>query len=87
MIFSSPSRIRTQAGYALIITMCFLVVSLIVFGSVMYWAASSSNLTQRNNLFNQSEAAAESATEVVVTYMQRDFTFQSLRVCFKNGHR
>ncbi len=78
MIFSPSSHTHRQAGYALIVTMCFLVVSLIVFGSVMYWAATGSTNTQRNNLFNQSESAAESATEVVVTYMQRDFTFQSL---------
>jgi hypothetical protein len=65
-------------GYALVLILCFLVVSLIVFGSMMYWVSSNSGIVTRNNLFNQAQAAAESATEVAITAMQRDFAYQSL---------
>lgn len=51
----------------------FLVASLVVFASVMYWASSDANLTRRNNTFNQSEAAAEAADEFVISKMISDF--------------
>ena len=78
MIIQSQPFPRRQSGYALIIIMLFLAVSLIVFGSMMSWVASSAKVTQRNNLFNAAQAAAESATEVVLGNMIRDFSFQSL---------
>ena len=64
---------QTQSGFALVIVLTFLLVSLVVFGSVMYWVATNAKVTQRNNVFNQSEAAAESATEYVISYMLNDF--------------
>jgi hypothetical protein len=64
---------QTQSGFALLIVMCFLAASLIVFASVMYWVSTNANITQRNNSFNQSEAAAESATEYVISQMISDF--------------
>lgn len=75
-----PASISRSAcgGYALLITLVFLVVSLVVFASLMNWTSSNSKITKRNNLFNQSQAAAESATEVVVATMIRDFMYQSL---------
>jgi hypothetical protein len=67
-----------SAGYALIITMCFLAVALITYASMMYWVSTNAHITKRNNLFNQSENAAESATEMVLGAMMRDFYNQSL---------
>lgn len=67
-----PTR-PTCSGYALIIVMSFLTVTLLIFASVMSWAATNAEVTRRNNLFNQSEAAAESATENVLASMIRDF--------------
>jgi hypothetical protein len=64
---------QTQSGFALLIVLTFLLVSLLVFASVMSWVSTNSNITQRNNVFNQSEAAAESATEYVISAMLRDF--------------
>jgi len=69
---------RNRTGFALIITMCFLIVALIVFGSVMYWITSNSRVTARNNQFNMSEAAAEAATEKVLSQMNWDYISQSL---------
>ena len=63
----------TRSGFALVIVLAFLVASLVVFASVMYWATSDARITQRNNAFNQSEAAAESASEFVISKMMSDF--------------
>ena len=75
----SPSVARRQSGLALIIIMMFLGVSLIVFASIMYWISSNAKITLRNNLYNQTQAAAESATENALASMMRDFSFQNLQ--------
>ncbi len=77
-LFSHTKKNGGQAGYALMMILCFLAISLIVFGVMLCWVYSNSKIVNRNNLFNQSEAAAESAAEIAVTTMQRDFTYQSL---------
>jgi hypothetical protein len=69
---------RRQSGYALIMIMCFIAVSLIIFASTMRWASSNSTITRRNNAFNQAEGAAESASETQLSYMIRDFAYNSL---------
>jgi Tfp pilus assembly protein PilX len=74
--FRSPRR--NQTGFALMIIMVFVGVSLITFASMLLWTSTNSRITDRNNLFNQAEAAAESATEVPLAAMIRDFTSQSL---------
>jgi len=70
---SSSRRQSVAAGYALVVVLITLGVMLMVFASLLYWATSNARMTTRNNLFNQSEAAAESATENIMTYMMRDF--------------
>ena len=60
------------------LTLLFLAVALTAFASIMYWAASDSIVTERNNLYVSSQAAAESATEKVITTMMRDFTYGEL---------
>jgi hypothetical protein len=65
-------------GFALIITLIFLGVSLMVFGSMMYWVSSNAGLSLRNNQFNMSEYAAEAANEKVLSQMDHDFLNQSL---------
>ena len=69
---------RNSSGYALLIILCVLAACLIVFGSMMYWMSSNSLVTQRNNQFNMSEAAAEAATEKVLAQMNYDYVAQSL---------
>jgi hypothetical protein len=76
-ILSNPIR-REAEGYALLITMIFLAVTLMVFASMMYWISSNANVTNRNNQFNMSEAAAEAATESVLAQMNHDFFASSL---------
>jgi len=76
-ILSRP-RQWNRRGYALIIIMCFLAACLVVFTSVMYWVSSSSHVTAQNNQFNMSEAAAEAATEKVLSQMNYAYVAQSL---------
>jgi hypothetical protein len=64
---------QIQSGFALLIVLTFLLVSLLVFASVMSWVFTTAKITQRNNTFNQSQAAAESATEYVISQMLNDF--------------
>jgi len=78
MQISSKTLGRNQSGYALAIVLCFLVVTLIVFASIMYWVTSSANLTQRNNLYNVSQAAAQGAIELTLAQMDRDFIYQNI---------
>jgi hypothetical protein len=71
----SPSR---RKGYALLVTLVFLGVTLITLGGLMQWTASSSKLASKNNQFLSSESAAEAANEVVIAYMTRDYLSQSI---------
>jgi len=72
-----PAR-HGDRGFALIITLIFLAISLIIFGSMMYWVSSNSNVSLRNNQFNMSEVAAEAGVERVLAQMDRDFLAQNL---------
>jgi len=76
-IFFHSSQSRKRA-FALFWTLMFIGISLVTFGSIMYWVASSSKQAQRNNLFTTDEVAAEAATETVFAQMDRDFLYQSL---------
>jgi hypothetical protein len=69
---------KTNSGFALAITLCFLAVSLLTFAYIMYLTSSSATVTSRNNLYNMSQAAAEGAVEMAVAQMNRDFLYQSL---------
>ena len=69
---------RSRQGFTLMIVMLFLAVTLIVFASMLHWTSSNAVVTRRDNLFNQAEAAAESATEAALAPMIRDFAYQNL---------
>jgi hypothetical protein len=69
---------RNDKGYALLLTLVFLGVVLIVFASMMLWTSNSVSITLRNNQFNMSESAAEAATEKVLSQMDHDYLSQSL---------
>jgi len=78
MRITTPFSRCGQAGFALLITMIFLAIMLVAYASLMSWVSTNSHITTRNNLFNESEAAAESATESVLAAMMRDFNNQAL---------
>src|SRR5476651_1018845 len=70
---------RGKKGYALVITMLSLLIITWTFIGMWLWTSTNGTITQRNNTFNQSAAAAEAATEYVFTSMDRDFLFGSLQ--------
>ena len=75
----TPKSVRPAVGgFALIITMIFLGITLISFASIMYWVSSNVKVTELNNQYNMSSGAAEAAVETVLAQMNRDFMFQSL---------
>jgi hypothetical protein len=74
----SRSHLKGQSGFSLLIVMVFVGVSLVVFGSMMFWVSTNAKITLRNNLFNQAEAASESADEYALAPMIRDYVYQSL---------
>ncbi|MGA2684074.1 MAG: hypothetical protein ABSF51_03380 [Verrucomicrobiota bacterium] len=64
-------------GYALLMTMIFISVALLLLVSVMNWTNSSAMQTERNNLFGLGTGAAEAATERVIAQMTFDFFNQT----------
>jgi hypothetical protein len=76
-ITSTSARPGTR-GFALLITIIFLAVVLMIFASIMYWVSGSAKITERNNQYNMSSGAAEAAVERAVAQMDRDFNYGSL---------
>ena len=64
-----------QTGSALVITMIMSAVALAVLAGAMSWSATSTRLTYRSIQYNRSVAAAEAATEKVVSQINRDFLY------------
>jgi hypothetical protein len=75
---TSTSARHGGRGFALLITIVFLAVVLLVFASVMYWVSGNAKVTERNNQYVESSAAAEAAVEMALSAMDRDFLSQSL---------
>src|SRR4051794_26270134 len=72
------SRNLAQMGYALLTTMVFAVVSLVLITSTLSWTASSFRVTERNNEYHRAVGAAEASVESVIARMDRDFQNQTL---------
>jgi hypothetical protein len=67
------SRRNQQGGYALLLVMVFLGLSVLLLASTMKWTSTSAGLTDRNNEYFTSAAAAEAATEKVLVRVSRDY--------------
>ncbi|MGA2246887.1 MAG: hypothetical protein ABSH48_17985 [Verrucomicrobiota bacterium] len=78
MQIKSESFRHGHRGYSLLITMVFLAVVLMVFASMMYWVSSGARVSQQNNQYTMSEAAAEAAAERALAQMMRDYLSQTL---------
>jgi hypothetical protein len=75
MRISSPIEPRDRHGYALLITLVFLAITLVSLASMMWWASSNGKVTQQNELFTTAEAAADAGAEKVVSQLDRDWTY------------
>src|SRR5438128_2014396 len=77
MNISSANKKQSQKGYALLTVMVLAGVSIMIYASAAKWTAANSVVNDRNNTYNRAVAAAEGASEQVLSYMARDFFNQS----------
>ena len=69
----------SHEAYALLMVMILAGVSIIVFSSAAKWTSSAIVVTDRNNMYNRTTAAAEAATETILAQMTRDFVINRQR--------
>ncbi|HVK58778.1 MAG TPA: hypothetical protein VM735_08365 [Candidatus Kapabacteria bacterium] len=64
---------QKREGFALLVVLGFTAISLIALGGALSWTAHTSRTTDRNNQYFNTVAAAEAATEKVVSKLSGDF--------------
>ena len=69
---------RPSSGYALVLVLTFLGISLVILSGALKWTSTSALVTQRRNQYSSSLAVAEAATETVIARMVRDFQYQGV---------
>ena len=62
-----------RQGHALLLVILFLAVSAIILAGALNWSRSGTMLNERNNQYFRSIAAAEAATEKVLTHIKADY--------------
>jgi hypothetical protein len=70
-----PSSRPKENGSALALTLILTTIALAILASVMAWSTTSARLTHRSIQYTRSVAAAEAATEKVVSEISRDFLY------------
>jgi hypothetical protein len=75
---------RRTAGSLLVMVFIFLTVSLVVLVAALGWTQTSTNLTGRHNQYFRTVAAAEAATEKVLSRVARDYQSQGESVVFSS---
>jgi hypothetical protein len=73
-----------QTGSALMLTLILSAIALALLAAAMSWSASNTRLTYRSIQYNRSVAAAEAATEKVVSQINRDFLYGDERLVSNN---
>lgn len=64
---------RLSGGYALLLVLFFSAVGLLGVTAMLQWSSQNAHLIQRNNEYQSTVAAAEAATEKVLTHVSTDF--------------
>lgn len=62
-----------RQGHALLLVILFLAISSIILAGALNWSRSNTFLNERNNQYFRSMAAAEAATEKVLTQLTADY--------------
>jgi hypothetical protein len=78
------ARKPDQTGSALMLTLIMSAIALALLAGAMSWSASSTRLTYRSIQYNRSVAAAEAATEKVVTQINHDFLYGTEKLVINN---
>ena len=73
-----------QTGSALILTLIMSAIALALLAAAMSWSVSNTRLTYRSIQYNRSVAAAEAATEKVVSQISRDFLYGGENLVINN---
>jgi hypothetical protein len=69
------SKDAERAGYALMMVMFFSAIGLMAVGGALRWTSTTADLTERNNQYYRTQAAAEAATEKVLSAISKDYYF------------
>lgn len=77
----------SQRGHALVLTMVYVGISLLLLASIIGRTSSNAVVTERNNAYNRAVTAAEAATETVLAKMFNDFVNQSIDYSKLNPYR
>src|SRR5437660_596272 len=67
---------RGPSGSAIVVVLVFTTVCLIILLGLLGWVTSNARLTQRHCQYNRALAAAEAATEKVLTAISTDYKNQ-----------
>ncbi len=84
MKIQSRSRTRRTSGYALMLVLIISVATLTILGAALNWCMTNTTINQRNNQYFKTLAAAEAATEKVITRLASDYQSQGDSLVFAN---
>lgn len=65
-----------SGGYSLLLVVVFAAISFLALGAILDWCLTNGRLTDRNNQYYTTAAAAEAATEKVLSVLTRDYASQ-----------
>lgn len=80
----SNTRRPADRAYTLLLVITFAAISFLVLGSALDWCMTNGRLTDRNNQYFTSAAAAEAATEKVLASLARDYASQGESLVWHN---
>ena len=66
------------------VVLCFAAASFLILGAALDWCMTNAKLTDRNNQYYSTTAAAEAATEKVMASLGRDYAAQGEGLVFVN---
>jgi len=73
-----------EGGYALLTSLVFAGISIVILASTLSWTSGSSRVTERNNSYNRAVSAAEADVESVMARMNRDYLNRSFDKIYPN---
>ena len=73
-----------RQGYTLLLVITFAAISFLVLGAALDWCMTNGRLTDRNNQYFTTTAAAEAATEKVLSSLARDYASQGESLVWLN---
>src|SRR4051812_46692840 len=79
-------KLKKRAS-ALVLSLIFLTVTMLILASALGWTMTSSRLTGRNVEYYRTEAAAEAATEKVIAALNYDYEQQGEAEVLRNLDR